>query len=93
LLRGDLTGLARRALALWLCASFYGIMLRSAVAEHTARCQLLEGAVRNAQQLREDLALQLQQARQEAITAERQDLMAGAGLVGISTVADSARSR
>jgi len=93
ILEGEPDALARRMLALWLCASFYGIMLRSAVAEHTARYQLLEGAAQNARELREELALQLMQERQEAITAEMQDLVAGAGLVGISTADDSVRSR
>ncbi len=82
ILEGDLLSLYRRSLALWLCTSFYGIMLRSAVAEHSARYQLTEGAARNAERLTEELALQLQQARQEAITAEMQDLMGGAGLIG-----------
>lgn len=93
ILDGDIAALASRTLALWLCAAFYGIMLRSAVAEHTARYQLLEGAAQNAHNLKDELALQLQQERQEAITSEMQDLMAGAGLVGSSTVTNSARSR
>jgi len=93
ILEGDVATLARRALALWLCGSFYGIMLRSAVAEHTARYQLLEGAAQNAHALRDGLALELQQQRQEAITAEMQDLMAGAGLVGASPVAASGGGR
>lgn len=91
IVEGDWSSLVQEALRLWLCAAFYGIMLRSAVAEHTARYQLLEGAVQNAHRLTEELSLQLQQARQEAITAELQDLMAGSGLIGAPVMANSAR--
>lgn len=81
----DPASLYHRALALWLSGTFYGIMLRSAAAEHSARYQLMEGAAQNAQRLTEELKLLLQVARQEAITSEIQDLMSGAGLVGAAT--------
>ncbi len=71
-----------RLARLWLAATLYGILLESATAEHSARYQLLEGAVQNAQRLTAELETSLQAARQEAITAEVQDLASGAGLVG-----------
>jgi len=74
--------LCRRLARLWFSAAFYGILLDSAAAEHSARYQLLEGASQNAQRMIEELNLSLQVARQEAITAEVQDLATGAGLVG-----------
>ena len=74
--------LCRRVARLWLAAVFYGILLDSAAAEHSARYQLLEGASQNAQRMIEELNLSLQVARQEAITAEVQDLASGAGLIG-----------
>lgn len=74
--------LRRRLARLWLAAAFYGIMLDSAAAEHSARFQLLEGAVQNAERMMEELNMSLQVARQEAITAEVQDLASGAGLLG-----------
>jgi F-type H+-transporting ATPase subunit gamma len=74
--------LRSRLARLWLSAAFYGIMLDSAAAEHSARYQLLEGAVQNAQRMIEELEMSLRVARQEAITTEVQDLASGAGLVG-----------
>jgi F-type H+-transporting ATPase subunit gamma len=74
--------LRRRLARLWLSAAFYGIMLESAAAEYSARYQLLEGAAQNARRMIEELETSLQAARQEAITAEVQNLSSGAGLVG-----------
>jgi F-type H+-transporting ATPase subunit gamma len=75
-------GLYIRLVQLWLTARLYQILLESAVAEHTARYQLLDGATQNAERLMEELKLSLQVARQEAITAEMLDLISGAGLIG-----------
>lgn len=74
-----------RVVELWLSAMLYSIMLESAAAEHSARYQLLDGASQNAERLIEELKLFLQVARQEAITAEMQDLASGAGLIGHSS--------
>ncbi len=71
-----------KAVELWLSARLYTVMLESAAAEHSARYQLLEGAGQNAQELIAELQTYLQVARQESITAEMQDLAAGAGLLG-----------
>jgi F-type H+-transporting ATPase subunit gamma len=60
----------------------YRILLDSAAAEHSARFQLMEGATQNSGRLIADLTLALQAARQQAITAEMQELAAGAGLLG-----------
>jgi len=82
LIETDARELYVHALELWLSTRLYGIMLESAAAEHTARFQLLDGAVQNAERLIEELQLFLQAARQEAITSEMQDLASGAGLLG-----------
>ncbi|MBC7260507.1 MAG: F0F1 ATP synthase subunit gamma, partial [Chloroflexi bacterium] len=78
----DPTGLYMRLAELWLTAKLYQILLDSAVAEHSARYQLLDGATQNAERLIEELKLSLQVARQEAITAEMLDLISGAGMIG-----------
>jgi len=67
---------------LWLSATLYGLLLESSVAEHSARFRLLDGASQNAENLIDELRLFLQTARQNAITAELQDLASGAGLLG-----------
>lgn len=78
----DPQGLYVRIVELWLSAKLYQILLESAVAEHSARYQLLDGATKNAERIIEELQLSLQMARQEAITAEMLDLVSGAGLIG-----------
>lgn len=78
----DPRGLYIRLVELWLSAKLYQILLESAVAEHSARYQLLDGATQNAERLIEELKLSLQIARQEAITAEMLDLVGGAGMIG-----------
>lgn len=81
----DPLGLYTRVVELWLSARLYQMLLESAAAEHSARYQLLDGATQNAGRLIEELKLSLQIARQEAITAEMQDLASGAGLIGPRT--------
>jgi F-type H+-transporting ATPase subunit gamma len=81
----DPLGLYTRMVVLWLSATLYSILLESAVAEHTARYQLLDGAVQNTERLIDELTLFLQMARQEAITMEMEDLAVGAGLLGQAT--------
>ena len=71
-----------RLMRLWTTTEVYRILLDSAAAEHSARYQLMEGATQNANRLIDELTLALQSARQQAITAEMQELAAGAGLVG-----------
>jgi F-type H+-transporting ATPase subunit gamma len=78
----DPLGLFVRTVELWLSANLYAILLDSAAAEHAARYRILDGAVQNAERMTEELQLLLQSARQEAITAELQDLAIGAGLLG-----------
>jgi F-type H+-transporting ATPase subunit gamma len=78
----DPLSLYGRVVEQWIAASLYGILLESAAAEHSARFQLLEGSTQNAERLTAELALVVQATRQQAITREMQDLVAGAGLVG-----------
>jgi len=78
----DPVDLYTRLIRLWTATELYRILLDSAAAEHSARYQLMEGATQNAHRLVSELTLALQAARQQAITAEMQDLAAGAGLLG-----------
>jgi F0F1-type ATP synthase gamma subunit len=56
-------------------------LLESVAAEHAARYQLMEAAIRNAERLIEELTIAVQTARRHAITREMQELAAGAGLI------------
>jgi F-type H+-transporting ATPase subunit gamma len=67
---------------LWTTTELYRVLLDSAASEHSARYQLMEGATQNANRLIDELALALQAVRQQAITAEMQELAVGAGLLG-----------
>ncbi|MBN2555456.1 MAG: F0F1 ATP synthase subunit gamma [Anaerolineales bacterium] len=58
----------------------YAAMLASSAAEHAARYHLLEDAGQNTERLMAELQIAVQQARQQAITAEMQELAAGASL-------------
>ncbi len=78
----DPVDLYTRLIRLWTTTEAYRILLNSAAAEHSARYQLMEGATQNAHRLVSELTLVLQAARQQAITAEMQDLAVGAGLLG-----------
>jgi len=78
----DPVALSARLLAMWMTTETYRILLSSTAAEHSARFQLMEGATRNSGRLIAELTLALQSARQQAITAEMQELAAGAGLLG-----------
>ncbi|MBN1642925.1 MAG: F0F1 ATP synthase subunit gamma [Anaerolineae bacterium] len=78
----DPTALFVQLVVQWTTTEMYRLLLDSAAAEHSARYQLMEGATQNSARLIEELTLALQAARQQAITAEMQELAAGAGLIG-----------
>jgi F-type H+-transporting ATPase subunit gamma len=78
----DPVKLYARLVVLWTTTEMYRVLLDSASAEHSARYQLMEGATQNSDRLINELTLALQAARQQAITAEMQELAAGAGLLG-----------
>jgi F-type H+-transporting ATPase subunit gamma len=66
----------------WTAVDLYHTIVASAVAEHSARYQLMEGATQNTDRLIDELTLAVQNARKQAITREMQELAVGAGLVG-----------
>ena len=62
--------------------SIYQCLLDSAVAEHSARFQLMEEAVTNTKRLIDELTMDVQISRRHQVTREMQELAAGAGLIG-----------
>ena len=71
-----------RVVEQWIALKFYGLLLESAITEHSARYQLMEAATKNAERLIDELTIVVQTARQQTITQEMQMLAAGAGLIG-----------
>ncbi|NLF01987.1 MAG: hypothetical protein GX601_13520 [Anaerolineales bacterium] len=78
----DPVSLYNHVIEQWTAVTVYRTMIDSAVAEHSARYQLMEGATQNADHLVERLTLDVQNARKQAITREMQELAAGAGMLG-----------
>ena len=60
--------------------NLYVLMLASSAAEHNVRFHILEDAAQNTERLMEELQMEVQRARQEAITTEMVELAAAAGL-------------
>lgn len=77
----DPGGLLRRLLIQIVQFRFKQCMLESSAAEHAARYHILEAAAQNTERLSEELEMEVQLARQEAITTEMLDLLAAAGLI------------
>ena len=77
----DPEGLRERIRRQALEVNLYWYLLRSSAAEHTARFHLLEDAAQNMDRLTEELEMEVQLARQQAITTEMMDLIAAAGLI------------
>ncbi len=61
--------------------NLYRLLLISANAEHATRFHLLENAAQNMERLTVELEMEVQLARQQAITTEMMDLMSGSGLI------------
>jgi F-type H+-transporting ATPase subunit gamma len=78
----DPLGLYARLVEQLTACTLYDCLVESAVAEHSARFQLMEEASQNATQLIEELTWSIQAARRQAITREMQELVVGAGLLG-----------
>jgi F-type H+-transporting ATPase subunit gamma len=59
----------------------FHILLSSSIAEHSTRYRLMDEASRNADDLIEELTLDVQASRRQAITQEMEELAVGAGLL------------
>ena len=81
ILETDPAGLRDRIRRQALEVNLYRYLLRSSAAEHAARFYLLEDAAQNMDRLTEELEMEVQLARQQAITTEMMDLIAAAGLI------------
>ncbi len=77
----DPGGLLRHLLFQIVQFRFKQCLLESSTAEHAARYHILEAAAQNTERLSEELEMEVQLARQEAITTEMLDLLAAAGLI------------
>jgi F-type H+-transporting ATPase subunit gamma len=73
--------LVARVLEQWAVVDLHARLLDAAASEHSARYQLMEGAVKNAERLIDELTQQVNIARQQEITTEMQELAVGAGLL------------
>lgn len=70
-----------QAVSLYITACLFGAILESSCCEHAARLTSMDSAVKNADDMIEDLTLQYNQARQGAITQELIEIVGGADAV------------
>lgn len=63
---------------LYVSNLIYGALVESSLCESTSRRFAMEGATKNATELIDNLKIQYNQARQEAITQEINEIIAGA---------------
>jgi F-type H+-transporting ATPase subunit gamma len=75
-------GLLRELVPHYIEISIYRALLESAASEHGARMTAMRNASENAGDLIEDLALDMNRARQAEITQEILEVVAGAGALG-----------
>ncbi len=64
-----------------IAATFYKILLRSAIAENSSRYMMMEEAKQNTQDIIEELNREVNNERKRQITQEMQELAVGAGLI------------
>ncbi len=81
ILESDPVVLQKRIQRQALEVNCYRMMLTSAAAEHATRFHLLEYAVQNMERLTEELEMEVQLVRQQAITTEMMDLISSSGLI------------
>ena len=77
----DPKGIYRHIIEHYIASSFYQILLKSAVAENSARFHLMEEAKDNADEIIEELQGVINTERKRRITQEMQELASGAGLL------------
>ena len=77
----DAAQLHAQVMAEFVTVGLYLAVIESAASEQAARFRVMDGASQNSQRLIEELTLEYHQARQETITREMLDLVAGAGLL------------
>ena len=77
----DPTAIHELAVKQFVIVQLYAAVLESSASEQAARLQAMERSSQNAERLIEELSLSYHQARQQAITQEMLDLVAGAGML------------
>lgn len=75
----DADGLLATILPRFVETEVYQALLESSAAEHAARMAAMDNATKNAEELIENLTLTMNKIRQEAITTEILEVVAGAG--------------
>jgi F-type H+-transporting ATPase subunit gamma len=77
----DPNGIYNQIIQHYIASSLYRILLLSAVAEHSARYNLMEEANDNTEEIIDELRMVINRERKRKITKEMQELAAGAGLL------------
>lgn len=73
--------LLESAVPFYLSAALYGAILEAAACEQSARITSMDSAVKNADEMIDELTLRYNRARQDAITGEIIEIVGGAGAV------------
>lgn len=80
IIEGDPLQIVLQAIDDITAINFYDLIIESIIAENTIRYSLLEEAKENTQDLIDELTLEVQMARRQAITQQIQELAVSAGL-------------
>lgn len=77
----DPMGIYHQIIEHYFASSFYQILLKSAIAEHSTRFSLMQESIDNADEIIEELQLIINAERKKQITQEMQELATGAGMI------------
>jgi F-type H+-transporting ATPase subunit gamma len=77
----DVNTYLNKAVPVYLSMFIYGAMVESAVCEQAARMTSMDAAARNAGEILENLTLELNRKRQDAITQEISEIVGGANAI------------
>lgn len=77
----DPEGIYQQIVHHYVAYTFYQILLKSAVAEHSSRFRMMEEAQKNAEDIVEELNQIIQTERKRKITQDMQELAVGSGLI------------
>lgn len=81
IIESDPTGIYHQIIQHFIASSFYQVLLKSTVAEHSTRYNLMQESIDNAEDIIEELQLIINAERKKQITQEMQELATGAGLL------------
>ena len=78
ILEPDAETIMEKLLRIYLCGALYSVLLEAKTGEHSARMTAMTAATDNTEQLLETLRIELNHARQSAITKEITEIVGGA---------------